>query len=219
MKLPPFTSSKYLFALHFKVKFPALPTSELALAFRPPYPKWLPCDSLLGMRQKLITKEKDKVTWTKFYLDNFRGSLHLNFPHIKIISPIGVDTKYFDSQIFFKHGLKLFRENIEKTTYLFARLFVAVSLKSGDEEHDGDEHSQKPSKSKSGKSSKQKKIPKAGKRKTQHSREITPDETVEPAIEKDVSIFSLIDLSPFSRCNKILTSIPGLFSLKIFLKL
>ena len=54
MKFPPFTPNKYLFALHFKKKFSPLPTSELALAFRPPYPKWLPCYSLLGMRQKLI---------------------------------------------------------------------------------------------------------------------------------------------------------------------
>jgi len=38
MNFPPFTPSKYLFALHFKIKFPSLPTSKLALAFRPPYP-------------------------------------------------------------------------------------------------------------------------------------------------------------------------------------
>jgi len=62
MKFPPFTPNKYLFALHFKMKFPPFPTRKLALAFRPPYPKWLPCDSLLGMRQKLITREKNKVT-------------------------------------------------------------------------------------------------------------------------------------------------------------
>jgi len=70
-KFPPFTPSKYLFVLHFKMKLPALPTNKLALAFRLSYPKWLPCDSLLGMRQRLITREKDKVTWTKYYLSNF----------------------------------------------------------------------------------------------------------------------------------------------------
>jgi hypothetical protein len=59
MKFPPFTFSKYLFALHFKVKFPPLPTSKLALAFRPPYPKWLPYISSLGMKQKLIKKDED----------------------------------------------------------------------------------------------------------------------------------------------------------------
>ena len=53
MKFPPFTPSKYLFSLHFKIKFPPLPTSKLTFAFRPPYPKWLPCDSLLGMKQSL----------------------------------------------------------------------------------------------------------------------------------------------------------------------
>jgi len=90
MKFPPFTPNKYLFALHLKMKFPPLPTSKLALAFRPPYQKWLPCDSLLGMRQKLITREKDKVTWTKYYLYTFRGFVHLDLPYIEIISPIGI---------------------------------------------------------------------------------------------------------------------------------
>jgi len=90
MKFPPFTPNKYLFALHFKMKFPPLPTSELSLAFRPPYPKWLPYDSLLGMRQRLITREKDKVTWTIYYLHTFRSFLHLGLPYIEIISPIGI---------------------------------------------------------------------------------------------------------------------------------
>jgi len=72
------------------MKFPPLPTSKLALAFRPPYPKWLPCDSLLGMRQKLITREKDKVAWTKYYLYTFMGFLHLDIPYVEIITPIGI---------------------------------------------------------------------------------------------------------------------------------
>jgi len=96
MTFPPFTTNKYLFVLHFKMKLPALPTSKLALAFRPPYPKWLPCDSLLGMRKKLITREKDKVTWTKYYLSNFKGFLHLDLSYIEIISPIGIGIKNFD---------------------------------------------------------------------------------------------------------------------------
>jgi len=95
MKFPPFTPSKYLFAIHFKMKFPSLPTSKLALAFRSPYPKWLPCGSLMGMSQKLKTKEKDKVTATKCYLYTFRGHLHLNLPLIRIISSIGIGKKSF----------------------------------------------------------------------------------------------------------------------------
>jgi hypothetical protein len=93
MKFPPFTPSKYLFALYFKMKFPALPTSKLALAFRPPYLKWLPCVSLLGMKQKLIKKDEDKVTASKCNLYTFNGHLHLNLPHIRIDSPIGVGMK------------------------------------------------------------------------------------------------------------------------------
>ena len=82
MKFPPLIPSKYLFALHFKIKFPSLPTTDLALAFRPPYPKWLPCDSLLGMKQTLITKEKDKVTVAKCNIYTFRGHLHLDLHHV-----------------------------------------------------------------------------------------------------------------------------------------
>ncbi|RHN45392.1 hypothetical protein MtrunA17_Chr7g0230461 [Medicago truncatula] len=90
MKFPPLTPNKYLFALHFKIKFPPLPTSDLALAFRPPYPKWFPCDSLLGMSQKFIPKEKDKVTVAKCNIYNFRGRLHLDLHHVRIISPMGI---------------------------------------------------------------------------------------------------------------------------------
>jgi hypothetical protein len=97
MKFPPSTPSNYLFALHFKIKFSPLPSSELALAFRPPYPKWLPCDSLLGMNQKFKTKEKDKVTWTKHYLHTFRGYIHLDLSHVRITSPIGIGKKNFNS--------------------------------------------------------------------------------------------------------------------------
>jgi hypothetical protein len=93
MKFPPFTPSKYLFALHFKTKFPPLPTSKLALAFRPPYPKWLPCISSLGMKQQLIKKDEDKVTASKLNLYTFRGHLGLDFPHIRITSPIGIGMK------------------------------------------------------------------------------------------------------------------------------
>ena len=85
-KFPPFIPSKYLFAVYFKIKFPLLPTSELALAFRPPYPKWFFCDSLLGMKQKLKTKEKDKVTATKCNLHTFRGRSFQFVSHSNLFS-------------------------------------------------------------------------------------------------------------------------------------
>jgi len=46
------------------------------------------------MSQKLNTREKDKVTWTKYYLCNFKGFLHLDLPYIEIISPIGIGMKF-----------------------------------------------------------------------------------------------------------------------------
>lgn len=69
------------------MRFPALPTSELALAFRLPYLNWLPCDTLLGMKQKLIKKDEDRVTASKCNLYTFRGHLHLNLPYVRIMSP------------------------------------------------------------------------------------------------------------------------------------
>jgi len=47
LKFPPLVENKYLFAIYFKVKFPPLPSSELTLAFRPPYPKWFICGNVL----------------------------------------------------------------------------------------------------------------------------------------------------------------------------
>jgi len=46
------------------------------------------------MRQKLITREKGKVTWTKYNLYTFRGFLHFDLPYVEIISPIGIGKKF-----------------------------------------------------------------------------------------------------------------------------
>jgi len=80
------------------------------------------------------------------------------------------------------------------TTYLFTHLFAALPLQSGDECHDEDESTQRPSKSKLERSSKKKKSSKSEKKKVQHSPETTPDEAREPATEEDVSPFSSINI-------------------------
>jgi len=131
MNFPPFTPSKYLFALHFKIKFPSLPTSKLVLAFRPPYPKWLPCNSLLGMKQSLITKEKDKVTPVKCNIYTFRGHLHLDLHHVRIISPSGIGKRslQFPEQVI---------NFIENTNYMFFHVLATIPLKAGDAGEDDD---------------------------------------------------------------------------------
>jgi len=73
-------------------------------------------------------------------------------------------------------------------------LFAALPLQSGDEGHDEDESIQRPSKSKSERSSKKNKSSKSEKKKVQHSPETTPDEAGEPATEEDVSPFSSINI-------------------------
>jgi hypothetical protein len=89
-KFPPFFTNIYLFALYFKVKFPPLPSSELAIAFRPPYPKWFVCGSWMAMKQSLIKKEAKKITLTKLDIYTFRGRLHYGLHQIHITSPIEV---------------------------------------------------------------------------------------------------------------------------------
>jgi len=89
-KFPPFVTNKYLFALYLKVQFPPLPSSVLALAFRPPYPKWFVCGSWMEMKQSLIKKEAKKITPTKLDIYTFRGCLHYGLHQICITSPIEV---------------------------------------------------------------------------------------------------------------------------------
>lgn len=50
----------------------------------------------MGMKQKFIKRDKDRVTATKHNLYTFRGHLHLNHPHIRILSEIGLGMKSFD---------------------------------------------------------------------------------------------------------------------------
>jgi len=183
MKFPPFIPSKYLFSLHFKIKFASLPTSELALAFRPPYPKRFFCDSLLGMKQKLKTKEKDKVTATKCNMHTFRGHLHFNLSHIQILSPIGLGkefSKYLKKQTVF---------NRNNATYLFTRMLAAVPLKSGDTKT-GEEVGA-PTRSKSEKSSKKRKSSQSDKKKATSPPESALKKTKDSFAEEKVHPSSL----------------------------
>jgi len=86
-KFPPFVKDKYLFALNFKVRLLPLPSSELALEFRPLYSKWFVCGSWMAMTQCLIKKEAKKITPTKHNIYTFRGQLHYGLHHIRITSP------------------------------------------------------------------------------------------------------------------------------------
>jgi len=65
MKFPPFVTNKYTFALHSKIKFPPLPSSDLPLEFRPPYPEWFVCGSQMAIIQNLFTKKAKQITSTK----------------------------------------------------------------------------------------------------------------------------------------------------------
>ena len=182
-KFPPFIPSKYLFTLHFKIKFPPLPTSDLALAFRPPYPEWFFCDSLLGMKQKLKTKEKDKVTATKCNLYTFRGHLHFNLFHIQILSPIGLGKGLSN----YSKRLTVFNRN--NATYLYTCMLAAVPLKLGDTKTG--EEVDVPTRSKSEKSSKKRKPSLSEKKKATSPPESAPKKAKDSSTEEKVHPSSL----------------------------
>lgn len=93
-KFPPFVTDKYLFALYFKIKFPPLPSSELALALRPPYPKWFVCGSWMAMKQNLIKKKAKQITTTKHDIYKFRGQLYFGLHQVRITFPIGIGKSF-----------------------------------------------------------------------------------------------------------------------------
>jgi len=64
-----------------------LPTSELVLTFRPPYPKWFVCGSMMAMKNNIFTRDKARqVTATKFDIYTIQGDLTFS---TRIFSEIG----------------------------------------------------------------------------------------------------------------------------------
>jgi len=59
-----------------------LPSSDQALAFRPPYPKWFVCGSWMAMTQSLITKKAKQITPTKYDIYTLRGRLYLGLHQV-----------------------------------------------------------------------------------------------------------------------------------------
>jgi len=108
------------------------------------------------MKQSLITKEKGKVTPAKCNIYTFRGHLHLDLHHVRIISPTGIGKR---SLQFLEQVISF----IENTTYLFFHVLEAIPLKAGDEGEDDDASVRTRSKSKIRTSSKKGKTSKLGK--------------------------------------------------------
>lgn len=66
LKIPHYLEVKYQFALKFHpFKFLPLPIGELALDFRPPFPRWFVCGSHLSVLQNEYLKPAKWVVSTK----------------------------------------------------------------------------------------------------------------------------------------------------------
>jgi len=83
LRLPFHTKDKYKLALEFHcIKFPPLPSAELALAFVPSYPSWFDCMSY-GDIINALKPLKKRVVWAKCYLYNFQGHIHIDIQHVE----------------------------------------------------------------------------------------------------------------------------------------
>lgn len=88
LKVPPYVTDMYTFSLKFYFyKFPPLLTCELGLAFLLPFLDWIPCGSL-SVLNKALKKLHPIVVTTKYYMDNYKGHLHVNIENVRVLSPI-----------------------------------------------------------------------------------------------------------------------------------
>ena len=101
IQFPPYVKPENRYKWAFKnqpPRFPNLPTSELALAFFPPYPWWFVCGNTFHRYANDAKKPAQRVVWAKCDLDNFRGHLRYDLSAMSIISQHreGVELKKFE---------------------------------------------------------------------------------------------------------------------------
>ena len=90
LKIPSYAKDKYFYALYFgKIKFPPLPTSPLALAFRPSFPDWWYIS--WSNVQNAYKKKADRVVPTKYWLHTYSGFLHIDLRYVRelVVVPKG----------------------------------------------------------------------------------------------------------------------------------
>src|ERR1043165_2115557 len=69
-----------------KIKFPPLPTSPLALAFRPPIPDWW--YSSWSNIQNAYKRKADRVVPTKHWLHDYAGFLHIDLEYVRELAVV-----------------------------------------------------------------------------------------------------------------------------------
>lgn len=83
------SEDKYEFAFNFyPPKFPPLPSADIKLAFRPPFPRWFICGSDIEVLKNESLKLAKRVVSLKHNLHSFKGHLHVNIEHVKVLTLI-----------------------------------------------------------------------------------------------------------------------------------
>src|ERR1043165_2483589 len=115
-------------------KFPRLPTSELALAWFPPYPWWLTCKEMFKYKSQKKLKPSETVTWAYHWLHNYPGHLRYDLSAMSIISNQGAGAntweipKYFLLSLFLTFHLNCFNFQPSGSRLLLRRLRKEVVL-------------------------------------------------------------------------------------------
>ena len=99
---------KYKFALNYYPHiFPHLPTSEMAIAFAPPFPWWFIYGEFLKIHKNEFLKHEQRVTPAKLDLYSFKFHLHVDIDHVRVETPIheGEEGKEISSTSFKSYNL------------------------------------------------------------------------------------------------------------------
>lgn len=86
LKISSYVEDMYLFSLlYYKPKIPPLPSCEMSLDFSPPFPRWFIWGSSLNDLKISYKKLAQRVVLTKFDIYNYRGHLHVDISHVKVL--------------------------------------------------------------------------------------------------------------------------------------
>ncbi|XP_058732451.1 uncharacterized protein LOC131603986 [Vicia villosa] len=97
LKLPSYVRPELRYEVAFKLnppKFPPLPSADFGVALSPPFPDWFVCGNVLKDLQNSSKKRAERVVPTKHTLDTFKGHLHIDLKHVRVLTPIpeGLDS-------------------------------------------------------------------------------------------------------------------------------
>ncbi|XP_058748016.1 uncharacterized protein LOC131620851 [Vicia villosa] len=91
LKLPSYVRPELRYEVAFKLhppKFPPLPSADFGVALSPPFPDWFVCGNVLKILRESTKKRAERVVPTKHTLDTFKGHLHIDLKHVRVLTPI-----------------------------------------------------------------------------------------------------------------------------------